>query len=183
MKLSDNPRAYAIMGCAMRVHNTLGPGFLESAYGDALEIEFARAGIPYAREDEVRVFYDGQPLKTTYRADFTCYDRSYLVELKAIRSLSKIEWAQVIHYMRATKIRFALLVNFGRAQFQYEAFDLESLPSAPVTDGLPPAYPPAVGRPRSGCPSRGAEPQLKTSLPQTVEDECAARSPDHSAER
>ena len=111
----------------MRVHKTLGPGFLESAYGDALEIEFARAGIPYVREDEVRVVYDGHLLKTTYRADFTCCDRSYIVELKAIRSLSKIEWAQVIHYMRATKIRFAPLVNFGRSQLQYETFDLERL--------------------------------------------------------
>ena len=115
----------------MRVHKTLGPGFLESAYGDALEIEFARAGIPYVREDEVRVFYDGQPLKTAYRADFTCFDRSYIVELKAIRSLSKIEWAQVIHYMRATKIRFSLLVNFGRAQLQHETFDLERLSTVP----------------------------------------------------
>ena len=79
------------------------------------------------REDEVRVVYDGHPLKTTYRADFTCYDRNYIVELKAIRSLSKTEWAQAIHYMRATKIRFALLVNFGRAQLQYETFDLERL--------------------------------------------------------
>lgn len=167
MKLSDNPRAYAIMGCAMRVHKTLGPGFLESAYGDALEIEFARAGIPYVREDEVRVFYDGQPLKTAYRADFTCFDRNYIVELKAIRSLSKIEWAQVIHYMRATKIRFSLLVNFGRAQLQYETFDLESLPSASVVDRLQPA----------------AEPQPKTTSLQSVEGECLARTPDHSAER
>ena len=167
MKLSDNPKAYAIMGCAMRVHKTLGPGFLESAYGDALEIEFARAGIPYVREDEVRVVYDGQPLKTTYRADFTCFDRSYIVELKAIRSLSKIEWAQVIHYMRATKIRFALLVNFGRSQLQYETFDLESLPSASVLDSPPSA----------------AEPQPKTPSPQSVESECLLRSPDHSAER
>ena len=132
------------MGCAIRVHKTLGPGFLESAYGDALEIEFARAGIPYVREDEVRVVYDGQPLKTTYRADFTCFDRSYIVELKAIRSLSKVEWAQVIHYMRATKIRFALLVNFGRAQLQYETFDLECLPTASVADSLQPAAEPQL---------------------------------------
>lgn len=137
MKLSDDPKAYAIMGCAMRVHKTLGPGFLESAYGDALEIEFARAGIPYVREDEVRVIYDGQPLKTTYRADFTCYDRRYIVELKAIRSLTKVEWAQVLHYMRATKIRFALLVNFGRAQLQYETFDLDKLPIASVATSTP----------------------------------------------
>ena len=54
MILKDDPKAYAIMGCAMRVHSILGYGFLESAYGDALEIEFKKAGIPYVREDGVR---------------------------------------------------------------------------------------------------------------------------------
>lgn len=137
MKLKDDPMAYAIVGCAMRVHDTLGPGFLESAYGDALEIEFAKSGIPYAREDEVRIFYDGRPLKTTYRADFTCFDRRYIVELKAIKSLSRIEWAQVIHYMRATQTRYALLINFGREEFQYDTFDLESLPKSSVIDNQP----------------------------------------------
>ena len=46
----------------LRMPATLGFGFLESAYGDALEIEFAKAGIPYAREDQVRIYYDGKPL-------------------------------------------------------------------------------------------------------------------------
>ena len=71
MNLKEDKKAYAIMGCAMRVHRILGDGFLESAYGDALEVEFARNGIPYVREDDLRVFYDGVPLKTHYRADFT----------------------------------------------------------------------------------------------------------------
>ena len=53
MILRDNPKAYAIMGCAKRVHAALGFGFLESAYGDALEIEFKKTGIPYVREDQV----------------------------------------------------------------------------------------------------------------------------------
>lgn len=54
MILKNDPKAYAIMGCAIKVHSTLGDGFLESAYGDALEIEFKKAGIPYIREDNVR---------------------------------------------------------------------------------------------------------------------------------
>ena len=134
MKLKDNPKAYAIMGCAMRVHDALGPGFLESAYGDALEIEFANAGIPFVREDEVRVFYNGQPLKTTYRADFTCYGREFIVELKAVKSITKIEWAQVIHYMRATRVKNAFLINFGRGRIQYETFDLDRLPDISSPD-------------------------------------------------
>ena len=143
MNLKDDPRAYAIMGCAMRVHRTLGFGFLESAYGDALEIEFRRAGIPFVREDAVKILYAGQPLRTTYRADFTCHDRGYLVELKAIKSITKAEWAQVIHYLRATRIPHALLLNFGRPQLQYDTFDLDSLPQASViaTAADPPAKP------------------------------------------
>ena len=130
MKLQDNPKAYAIMGCAMRVHKTLGHGFLESAYGDALELEFQKNSIPYLREDEVYVYYEGTRLQTRYRADFTCFDREYIVELKAMKTLTKIEWAQTIHYLRATRIPYALLINFGRPDIQYETFELAKLPSA-----------------------------------------------------
>ena len=123
MKLTDDERAYVIMGCAQRVHKTLGCGFLESAYGDALEIEFSKMGIPFVREDEVRILYEGVPLKTHYRADFTCYDKSYIVELKAIKCITKNEWAQVMHYMRATHTPIGLLINFGRRDLQYDVFD------------------------------------------------------------
>ena len=130
MTLRDNPNAYAIMGCARRVHNTLGFGFLESAYGDAMEIEFKNAGIPYVREEAVRIYYDGQPLETRWRADFTCFNHEFIVELKAIKTITKIEWAQVIHYLRATRIPHALLINFGRPKIQYDTFDLAALPSS-----------------------------------------------------
>ena len=104
-----------------------GDGFLESAYGDALEVEFKKAAIPYVREDSVRIYYDGQPLPTNYRADFTCFDRGYIVELKAIKTITKVEWAQVIHYLRATQIPYALLINFGRPRIQYDTFDLNTI--------------------------------------------------------
>jgi len=74
----------------MRVHRALGFGFLESASGGALELEF-----------------------------------------KAIKSITKVEWAQVIHYLRATRIPHALLLNFGRPQLQCDTLDLDSLPQAP----------------------------------------------------
>ena len=134
MVLRNNPRAYAIMECALRVHSILGYGFLESAYGDALEIEFTKANIPYAREDTVQIHYGENLLPTNWRADFTCFNRNYIIELKAIKSITKIEWAQVIHYMRATRIPYALLLNFGRPQLQYDTFDLAKLPSSSVID-------------------------------------------------
>ena len=165
MVLKNDPKAYAIMGCAMRVHSILGFGFLESAYGDALEMEFKKSGIPYVREDSVRIFYDGQPLPTKWRADFTCFGREYIVELKAIKAITKIEWAQVIHYMRATRIPRALLLNFGRQQLQYDTFDLDSLPFGPVLE------------------TAGQAPTNRPSAQQTVQCESKSRSPCNSAER
>ena len=144
MILRDNPKAYSIMGCAKRVHDMLGSGFLESAYGDALEIEFRKAGIPYVREDPVRIYYDGQPLQTTWRADFTCFDREFVLELKAIKTTTKIEWAQVIHYLRATRIPYAMLVNFGRPSIQYDTFELDKLPSSSVLVGMDTAAKPPI---------------------------------------
>ena len=66
-------------------------------------------------------------LPTNYRADFTCFNRSYIVELKAIKTITKVEWAQVIHYLRGTQIPYALLINFGRPQIQYGTFDLDTI--------------------------------------------------------
>ena len=130
MKLAENSQAYAIMGCAMRVHATLGGGFLESAYGDALEIEFAKSGVPFVREDEISIVYQGHPLKTTYRADFSCFGRSFLVELKAVKEITGVEKAQVVHYMKATGVKHALLINFANEKLQYETFDTETLKRA-----------------------------------------------------
>ena len=96
-----------------------------------MEIEFAKAGIPYVREDQVRIYYGGTPLPTVWRADFTCFNREFIVELKAIKTITKIEWAQVVHYLRATRIPHALLVNFGRPILQYDTFDLARLPYTP----------------------------------------------------
>lgn len=64
---------YKINGAAMKVYNTLKSGFLEAVYQEALEIEFKKRGIPFEREKELTVFYDGVELKQTYRADFVCY--------------------------------------------------------------------------------------------------------------
>ena len=64
--------SYAITGAAMHVYNTLGSGFLESVYQEALAIEFSNRGIPFEREKELKIYYDGHELKQTYRADFVC---------------------------------------------------------------------------------------------------------------
>jgi GxxExxY protein len=85
---------------------------LEAVYKEALSFELFERGIPFCGEAEVPVFYKGNRLKTSYRADFVCYD-SIIVELKAISKLGDIETAQVLNYLRATGFQKALLFNFG----------------------------------------------------------------------
>jgi GxxExxY protein len=112
MDAERDPQTYAIMGAAFEVHNQLGAGFLESTYQDALEVEFIQRQIPYSREQALSVLYKGTLLPTIYRADFVCFNE-VLVELKALKHLSVVEEAQVIHYLKATGLKRALLLNFG----------------------------------------------------------------------
>lgn len=104
--------SYAINGAAFQVYNRLGHGFLEAVYQEALEIEFQRRGIPYEREKELKIIYDGVELKQTYKADFVCYGK-IIVELKAVSGLEDAHRAQVYNYLHATGFKLGLLYNFG----------------------------------------------------------------------
>lgn len=104
--------SYAINGAAFHVYNKLGHGFLEAVYQEALEIEFQRRNIPYEREKELKIQYDGVELKQTYKADFVCYDK-IIVELKAVSALDDAHRSQVYNYLHATGMKLGLLYNFG----------------------------------------------------------------------
>ncbi len=118
--LHHNQESYAINGAAMQVYNTLGIGFLEAVYQEALAIEFAKRDIPFEREKELKIYYDGKQLQTTYRADFVCYG-DIIVELKAVAELDNSHRSQVYNYLKATGFKLALLYNFGHADgLQYE---------------------------------------------------------------
>lgn len=104
--------SYAINGAAFHVYNELGSGFLEAVYQEALEIEFKRRGIPYEREKELKIFYEGVELSHTYKADFVCYGK-VIVELKAVSALDDAHRSQVYNYLRATGYKLGLLYNFG----------------------------------------------------------------------
>lgn len=114
---------YGIIGAAMKVHSTLKYGFLESVYQEALEIELNKLDIPYEREVEIPVYYEGIKLDTKFRADFICYNK-IIVELKAIKQLTNIEEAQLINYLKATNYKIGLLINFGEKSLKYKRFIL-----------------------------------------------------------
>lgn len=114
---------YAIIGVAMKVHSELKSGFLESVYQDALEVELKKQSIPYEREKKLPVFYSGVELNSYYKADFVCYD-SIIVELKALTKLSGTEESQIINYLKASKLRKGLLLNFGSKSLYYKRYVL-----------------------------------------------------------
>lgn len=103
---------YAIIGAALKVYNTLGHGFLEAVYQEALEIELKNRKIPFEPQKELTIFYEGQPLKKTYIPDVVCYDK-IIVELKAVQELDNSNRSQVHNYLKATGCKLGLLINFG----------------------------------------------------------------------
>jgi GxxExxY protein len=124
-----DPRTYAMIGAAMEVHRTLGPGFLEAVYQEALEAEFLARGIPSVRESDIPIIYKGKVLKTHYRPDFVCYEE-VIVELKAISSTSEIEEAQIINYLKASGLPVGLLLNFGTPSLQYRRYAFTQSPKS-----------------------------------------------------
>jgi GxxExxY protein len=115
------PRTFALIGAAMEVHRVLGPGFLEAVYQEAFARELSQQGIPFRAEVELPVFYKGDRLSTSYRADFVCFD-SVIVELKALKQVTIIEEAQLLNYLKATGFRVGILFNFGAPSLQHKRF-------------------------------------------------------------
>jgi GxxExxY protein len=111
--------SYKIIGACMEVHKKLGPGFLESVYSEALEIEFQNAGIPYEKEKKLSVFYDDKTLNKYFRADFICYDL-IILELKATKFLIEADHRQTMNNVKATKYKLGLLINFGTPSLTYK---------------------------------------------------------------
>jgi len=110
---------YKIIGACMEVHKELGPGFLEPVYQEALSLEFSDKGITFEKEKEIHIFYKDKLLDKCYKADFLCFDK-IIVELKALSGLSNDHIAQLLNYLKATKLRVGLLVNFGSPSLVYK---------------------------------------------------------------
>jgi GxxExxY protein len=100
-----------IIGCAIEVHRTLGPGLLESAYECAFSIELASKALQFLRQVECPVSYRGHPIGA-YRYDFLV-EESVLIEIKSVERFDRIFLAQVLTYLRATGCRLGLIINFN----------------------------------------------------------------------
>jgi GxxExxY protein len=98
------------IGCALRVHQALGPGYTEGLYHDAMAIDLAFEGLRYEREVTIRVMYRGQPLRPQ-RLDLVV-EGQIVVELKAVEHLDRIHQAQLLSYLKAGHFKVGLLMNF-----------------------------------------------------------------------
>lgn len=116
--MEKDPLTYAIIGCAMRIHSTLGNGFQEVIYQRCLQIELEKAKIKFAREVEQTVYYHELAVGTR-RADFIVEDK-LVVELKATINLEDVHLAQAKNYVVAYDFKQGLLINFGSKSLQYK---------------------------------------------------------------
>lgn len=97
---------------AIKVHRTLGPGFLESVYQAALAYELEKAGIPFEKEKGLPVAYEDILLEVGFRCDFLI-DNKIIVECKALKELTPVDHAQLLNYLKITDLQVGLLINFN----------------------------------------------------------------------
>ena len=101
-----------IIGAAIEVHKTIGPGLLEGIYEDCLCIELERRSIPFERQKGIDIEYKGVKLNNQYRLDLVVNNMA-VVELKTVDELAPIHDAQVLTYLKLTGIKVGLLINFN----------------------------------------------------------------------
>jgi GxxExxY protein len=127
-EIVDNSYKYSdltgkIIGCAMKVHSTLGNGFQEVIYQRCLAIEMEKQGLLFSRELEMPIYYESINVGVR-RVDFLVSDK-IMVELKAISKLEDIHLAQALNYLEAYKLETGLLINFGAKSLEFKRISNE----------------------------------------------------------
>jgi GxxExxY protein len=106
-----NDLTHTIIGCAYKVHNVLGFGFVERVYENSLRIELDKLGIPVLQQEDLKVWYDGRVVGD-FTPDLWIPDK-LIVEVKSVQNIAKEHEVKLIHYLTATHIDDGLLINFG----------------------------------------------------------------------
>jgi GxxExxY protein len=111
--------SYRLVGICMEIHNILGRGFSENVYKDALEYELKTNHIPFQREQKYLIRYKEIILPHKYYADFVV-DEKIILEIKAIERFHSNHEKQCLNYLAASKLKLAILVNFGEVSLKYK---------------------------------------------------------------
>jgi GxxExxY protein len=115
--MTENEISYSIIGAAYDIHNTLGPGLLESVYQAALEFDLDQRGLITGREIGVPVIYNGQELGLGFRMDLLV-ENKVVVEIKSVENLHPVHFKQLLTYLRLSDKKLGLLINFGAASLK-----------------------------------------------------------------
>jgi len=110
--MTENEISYIIRGAIFKVYNTFGPGLFESVYVSALEVELKNEGLEVLREVPVSVHYEEKKLEVGFRLDMLIENR-VIIEIKSVENLAKVHHKQVLTYLKLTKLKLAILVNFN----------------------------------------------------------------------
>ena len=122
-----NDASHAVIGAALKVHNVLGPGLLESAYDACLFHELKQAGLHFEHEVHLPVVYEGVQLATDFRVDFIV-GKSLIVELKCVERVLPVHRAQVLSYLKLTALPLGLLINFNVPYLRQGIFRIINAP-------------------------------------------------------
>ncbi len=111
------PLSNRVIGCALEVHRTLGPGLLESAYEQCLQYELVQAGLNAVRQQPVPIRYKQRNIDAGFRIDLLV-NHQLILELKSVDCFQPIHLAQLLTYMKLTSISTGLLINFNVLQLR-----------------------------------------------------------------
>ena len=112
---------YDVVGAIHEVHKELGAGLNEYCYQEGLQMQLEESGIPFKRELSFHPYYHGKEMSAEYRVDFLCKD-DIVVECKSVAELISNHRAQLFNYMRITKQKRGILMNFGGRSFASERY-------------------------------------------------------------
>lgn len=110
--MTENEIARQIVDAAYKIHTSLGPGLLESAYEAVLAHELRQRGLSYQQQQPIHLYYDGIVVETSYRADLIVEDK-VIVELKSVEKIDPLHKKQLLTYLKVANKRLGLLINFG----------------------------------------------------------------------
>ena len=108
----ENDLSQIIIGCAIKVHTTLGPGLLESAYEGCLYYELVKEGLKVEKQKALPLIYEEVKLEVGYRLDLVVQDK-VIIEVKACEGLTDVHLAQVLTYLKLSNVKLGLLINFN----------------------------------------------------------------------
>ena len=117
-KIIHKKLAYDIMAAAFEVHNTLGAGFLEKVYENALMIALRKRRMKCQQQAPIKVTYEGEVVGE-YFADILVND-TVILELKTVQAITDVHRAQAINYLKATGLRLVIIINFAKPKLEYE---------------------------------------------------------------